>query len=223
MNMHRLTLVLSLLSAAMACGTDDGVTTAGGTDSATGSETSMTGGSMTDPDTTVSASASMSDTQVDSSTSDPTTDTDPTTDPTTTTDPTDASSSTDPDTGSTEGSSTDPTDASSSSTDPSSGSTDTGGMPVEGYGDCVNEPEDQACIDGEICVSNPDTGEGFCSLQGCVDASDCPIAASGDAVVACLDGDGDEVNDCFLACTGGETCPDGMVCFSQVVCIWQPQ
>ncbi len=84
--------------------------------------------------------------------------------------------------------------------------------PGDGYGDCINNPG--SCQPGEdTCLDDGamPPGAGACSQSGCADAGDCLAApATGDAVVACEDlGDG---NTCYLDCSMGETCPDGMVC-----------
>jgi hypothetical protein len=75
------------------------------------------------------------------------------------------------------------------------------------YGDCLTNPG--SCQPAEdTCF---DDGASACSQSGCADATECPAApATGDAVVACSDfGNG---NTCYLDCSMGETCPDGMVC-----------
>lgn len=53
-----------------------------------------------------------------------------------------------------------------------------------------------------------------CMAQNCVTPCDCPSPPNtGDAVVACGPlTQGDATNDCFLDCSNGETCPEGMVC-----------
>jgi hypothetical protein len=55
---------------------------------------------------------------------------------------------------------------------------------------------------------------------GCVDASECPAPpATGTAVVTCGDMDFDPTHDeCYLDCSGGQTCPDGQACFNGQVC-----
>lgn len=91
--------------------------------------------------------------------------------------------------------------------------------PGDNYGDCINWPG--GCNpDEDACVT--DAAGGVCSQTGCVDAMGCPVApATGNAVVAC--GDLGNGNTCYLDCGMGETCPDGMVCFTigmNDVCVW---
>lgn len=85
-----------------------------------------------------------------------------------------------------------------------------------------------ACETGAVCplgdtciVDDPDAVEfGACSAQGCANAGDCPAApATGNAVVVCEEITG-SVNDCFLDCSFGETCPDGMQCYGGFICMW---
>lgn len=102
-----------------------------------------------------------------------------------------------------------------------------GGTWGEGsYGYCLTEygafDTANACGDGHLCVwwSDP-IEQTACSLQGCVDACDCPPPpATGDAVVTCGQiTETPDMNDCFLRCQNGETCPDGMSCTSGGVCV----
>lgn len=92
------------------------------------------------------------------------------------------------------------------------------------------------CVDGEDCMSSAGTcvstgqpGEGSCVFtptgSGCVDACECPPAPStGLAIVTCADipdadGNLDGINSCYLSCDNGETCPDGQVCFLDLLCV----
>jgi hypothetical protein len=93
----------------------------------------------------------------------------------------------------------------------------------DGYGDCVNNPL-ATCAPGEdACVvdnaMNPMVG--VCSQSGCAAAGDCLMApATGTAVVTCgdVDGNGDT---CYLDCSMGEVCPDGMSCdMGLQACVW---
>jgi hypothetical protein len=93
-------------------------------------------------------------------------------------------------------------------------------MVAVGFGDCFNNDPMVACLVGEACLNAPGGAGGFCSLQDCVDAMDCPVPATGNAAVVCADGTGDMINDCALLCDMGETCPDGMACFMNTVCLW---
>lgn len=93
------------------------------------------------------------------------------------------------------------------------------------YADCLDDmgmTSDEPC-DGAACVvdspANPTAA--VCVASGCDEACQCPVApATGDAVVNCEDVTGDRVNDCWLECSGGATCPDGMICFGGFICLW---
>jgi len=83
------------------------------------------------------------------------------------------------------------------------------------YGDCVNVPG-ATCVDG-VCLTAPDGG--VCSSP-CADVAECePGPVTGNAEVTCSDVTGDMMSECWLGCTMGETCPDGMECFGGFVCI----
>lgn len=93
-------------------------------------------------------------------------------------------------------------------------------MGIPPYGDCVNMAGQ---CEGGICISdNPmDPSFGGCNPP-CMDVGDCPDAPSGDAPVVCDDLTGDMMNECFLDCSGDQTCPDGMVCVDQFgLCAWE--
>jgi Cleaved Adhesin Domain len=99
--------------------------------------------------------------------------------------------------------------------------------PGDNYGDCFNnpgscEPGEDACLDDGGGMPTA----GACSQSGCAVAADCPVAPpTGAAVVACGDfGDG---NTCYLDCSMGEACPDGMACTAVgmgpgagMACLW---
>jgi hypothetical protein len=97
------------------------------------------------------------------------------------------------------------------------------------YDYCLTEygaiATDEICGPDHICVYWPDRtdqiGQAACARQGCVDACDCPPpAATGNANVTCGDiASPMEVTDCYLSCENGETCPDGMSCTSNGVCM----
>ncbi|MBX7077703.1 MAG: choice-of-anchor J domain-containing protein [Nannocystaceae bacterium] len=88
---------------------------------------------------------------------------------------------------------------------------------VPGYGDCANNP-DETCAMGEQCVD--DASGGVCSEPDCTMPSDCPEApATGDAPVACGD-IGLGAASCYLDCSAGQTCPDGMECVDDQHCHW---
>ncbi len=98
------------------------------------------------------------------------------------------------------------------------GSSSSGEPPMLGdYGDCVGAM--LPCPDGAFCLLVP--GSGVCTPQGCNDASECPPPPpGGDAPVTCLDANGDDVDDCRIDCSGGQTCPTAMECFSDEICVW---
>lgn len=149
----------------------------------------------------------------------------------------DSSSTGAPDTSTTDGSSTGgssssdggTTSGSSGSSGGSGGST-TGGCVPSGagnYADCL--AEDQT-ISNAVCanaaatcivndVANPFIGA--CAVQNCVDACGCPPhPGTGTAPVTCEDLTGDALPECWLDCSGGDTCPDGMQCWADTLCLW---
>ena len=126
--------------------------------------------------------------------------------------------------GTTSGNGTDTGVATSAGTGTDTGSaTDSGGDSTTGpqmlgpYGDCVGAM--LPCPDGSFCLLVP--GSGVCTPDGCTDANDCPAPPpGGNASVTCLDANGDDVPDCRIDCSGGQTCPNGMQCFSDEICVW---
>ena len=96
--------------------------------------------------------------------------------------------------------------------------------PVQGFGDCVNNPPATACLPQEQCITDlmvPPT-QGVCTDPACVDASDCPLAPpGGTAPVQCIDLTGEGINECVLLCSiPGVTCPTGMICALGIACAW---
>jgi hypothetical protein len=94
--------------------------------------------------------------------------------------------------------------------------------PQEGFGDCANFEEVDACLETEACIlddtQDPDTS--VCSAQ-CTAADECPLApATGDAPVACGD-IGTGIDTCYLDCSAAQTCPDGMVCVADDHCMFE--
>lgn len=85
-------------------------------------------------------------------------------------------------------------------------------------GTCAG-PSGSVCIYGDFPVRGA-----VCSDQGCKSICDCPEPpATGNATVTCSDitfGDSDP--DCYLSCAQGETCPDGMMCQSDLYCAHMP-
>ncbi len=92
------------------------------------------------------------------------------------------------------------------------------GWPNEGaYADCGNGEE---CGGGDLqsaCAGGPSESS-ICLFLGCDDVCDCPEPPDGfQELVVCEDQFGpggmtDGINDCFLDCSGGEDCPEGMFC-----------
>jgi len=125
-------------------------------------------------------------------------------------------------TGTTGDDTTGTTGGSSSSQGGSSESSTGDPPPMEGYGDCANNDEAVVCQLDEICLGDG-MGNAVCSEQVCVDAADCALPTTGDAVPTCMDViGGGSVTDCYLDCSMGEACPDGMVCQLDFVCLWPP-
>lgn len=92
------------------------------------------------------------------------------------------------------------------------------------WADCLADdgtPNDVVCQSPDaVCVTDG-FDVGGCLFDSCVDACDCPPAPPGsEAQVVCdmLLGDGD--GDCYLDCSGGEACPNGMICFMGFVCLF---
>lgn len=92
-----------------------------------------------------------------------------------------------------------------------------GGGGLGPYGDCVGAM--LPCPEGSFCLLVP--GSGVCTPEDCTQAADCPEPPpGGDAPVTCLDANNDDVDDCRIDCSNGETCPTGMECFSDEICVW---
>jgi len=144
----------------------------------------------------------------------------PTTNPTSFT--TSMSATTDPSSGTTDDVSTSGVDPSTTaSDDDSDGGTsaastaeDTGG-PIEQpdtgmYSHCTSVAQ---CVGLNICVVVA-VDDGFCSTTPCADAASCVASPGGTATPICA-----EVmvgmtmsTACALDCSGGKTCPGGMIC-----------
>ncbi|MCA9709372.1 MAG: hypothetical protein KDK70_26255 [Myxococcales bacterium] len=100
---------------------------------------------------------------------------------------------------------------------------DTSGCAFQGFGDCINNPPAAVCLPGEQCIVDPiGMSEGACIDVTCTDIGDCPLAPpGGTAVVVCTDITGEGLNECIIDCSGGQTCPTGMVCNALFqVCAW---
>lgn len=90
--------------------------------------------------------------------------------------------------------------------------------PPPPYGDCENNPPEDACIATDTCVEAK--AGSFCA-GACDVVGDCAAAPpTGTAPVTCGDlGNGDV---CYLSCAAAETCPDGMVCAADTNCVFPP-
>ena len=125
-----------------------------------------------------------------------------------------------------ESSSTTEPDDSGSTTDPSAGSSETGssGTVVEaGFLDCLNDGKKASCTGAEMCIFDiaADPSVGVCAGLDCADVSECPDAPpGGDAPPACMDVAVPDGNECILDCSAGQTCPTGMMCFIDMLCVW---
>jgi hypothetical protein len=198
---------VALLAAVCGCGELVEGMPAATDDDDEGTTTEPQGITLTTPSTGPNAtSASSSGTDAS--------DSDPTEDPTTTTEPDDTSATTEPVEMTTSG-------------DPSAGSSEgseESGEPVDpGFLDCLNDGEEAACIGTEACVYDIAAAPsvGVCAGMDCASVEDCPDApAGGDAMPACMDIANPEGNECILDCSGGETCPTGMICFASLLCVW---
>ncbi len=95
--------------------------------------------------------------------------------------------------------------------------------PAGNYGDCIADGTASCDNLSAICLQDDtlDPMFGVCAPEECETDCDCPAApATGDAPVSCgaiVSGGG---NACFLDCSSGQTCPDGMACFDEFVCMW---
>lgn len=94
------------------------------------------------------------------------------------------------------------------------------------YTTCLNEygatdVESLCGADPHICIIDVyPIGNTTCSRQACTTVCDCPAPGStGDATVTCEGITGDDVDDCYLSCADGETCPDDMICFGGYLCM----
>jgi hypothetical protein len=94
--------------------------------------------------------------------------------------------------------------------------------PSPGYGNCGLTTVECAMV--ETCLDDgmPSPAWAVCSQGGCAIPADCESIepATGDALVTCADPGGAGANMCYLDCSGGETCPDGMACTNDSLCAW---
>jgi hypothetical protein len=95
-----------------------------------------------------------------------------------------------------------------------------GCSPPTGYGNCGVFPAVQVCTADEVCADDG-AGHATCLELGCANAAACgPAPATGNAPVTCADVTGDGTGDCILSCSMGQTCPDGMTCVFDFLCMW---
>lgn len=93
------------------------------------------------------------------------------------------------------------------------------------YADCLgagNVVDTSGCGGANNCITGGDPViAGVCSVTPCVDTCDCPAApATGNAPVACDAITGGAAQFCYLDCSAGQSCPNGMVCFADLACVW---
>lgn len=109
------------------------------------------------------------------------------------------------------------TTAAESSGSGSSGTT--GGGPGEvGFGDCLPG----SCVDAERCIiDETPTNFAVCSFNPCTTVTDCPLPPpGGNATRTCAEVAGFDGNECALLCNAGQTCPTGMQCVQNFLCMW---
>jgi hypothetical protein len=95
-------------------------------------------------------------------------------------------------------------------------------VPEPGYGNCGLPAGECAAV--EQCISDGAMPTwAVCSQSGCANAADCTsiAPATGTAPVACADPSGmGGPNTCYLDCSAGQDCPDGMSCIADSWCAW---
>jgi hypothetical protein len=96
--------------------------------------------------------------------------------------------------------------------------------PNPGFNDCANYDEANACDSAdEYCATVTGTPDASICSATCTTAADCADApATGMAAVTCGEVDGTHTGmECYLDCSGGETCPDGMACIGNTQCMFE--
>lgn len=93
------------------------------------------------------------------------------------------------------------------------------------YAECLgagNVVDTTGCGGGDNCLTGGDPViAGVCSVTPCVDTCDCPAApATGNAPIACDAITGGAEQFCYLDCSAGQSCPNGMICFADLACVW---
>lgn len=78
----------------------------------------------------------------------------------------------------------------------------------------MNGTEEDVCLEGEVCIDNGGNTVGACTRwDSCDTPADCPLPPpGGDASVVCAPLGGEPAAECVIDCSGGDTCPSGMVC-----------
>ncbi len=112
---------------------------------------------------------------------------------------------------------TDSTTTSAEDTTEGEEESSSGGDPMgSNYGDCAND--EMACTANEQCLDGGTLAA--CGLQNCGSEAECEVPMTGDSVVSCDDVTMDGVTECFLDCSMGRACPDGMECAFDFICLW---
>ena len=97
--------------------------------------------------------------------------------------------------------------------------------PAGTYGDCLTGGNAICNNASAICLQDDTMNPMYavCAPQDCVTDCDCPAGpGTGNATVSCGEIIADGGNACYLSCGAGETCPDGMTCFADFLCMWMP-
>jgi hypothetical protein len=88
------------------------------------------------------------------------------------------------------------------------------------YGPCEDEHGRVICLEeAPACDYYPDFDfpeMSVCTIE-CAQDEDCAIPETGTAVVKCTGAP----SACVLGCSGGETCPEEMVCAPTGACMWE--
>lgn len=86
------------------------------------------------------------------------------------------------------------------------------------YGDCHDGDISVCGLEGS-CLSDGGMTAGVCT-NDCVNAASCPPSPGGTAFVSCVDITEDGAPECILDCSFGASCPLGMICFGNQLCMW---
>ena len=97
----------------------------------------------------------------------------------------------------------------------------------EGFADCLGD-DAVPCLPGETCVTDAEAGMdasyNVCTYLGCETVEDCPLPPEDEqstAQVVCGERlEYSDMGECFLDCSEGQVCPQGMVCAGDaLVCV----